>query len=197
MERIVLKPAAVKKHRGIKAAGENGRSDRDSLLDIVRCFVFLVTAFILAFTFLARQTVVIGDSMNPTLESGDRVITCGLFYSPKYGDIVVMQKPGFRMDGFIKRVIATEGQIVAFDFIRGVVYVDGSALQEPYTLEPTYAQEHITGPVTVPEGCVFVLGDNRNNSMDSRWSTIGCVDNRYIVGKAILRIFPLQKFGVL
>ena len=168
---------------------------RGSLLDIVECFVLLIAAFVLLSVFLVRQMLVVGDSMNPTLESGDRVLVSAAFYTPRYGDIVVIRKSEFRADAFVKRVIATEGQTVDFDFLKGIVYVDGTALDEPYTLEPTYAREHVTGPVTVPEGCVFVLGDNRNDSMDSRWSAIGCVDERYIVGKVLLRVFPFRHFG--
>ena len=161
------------------------------------CVLALLIVFVLVSIFVVRQMMVVGDSMNPTLQSGDRVVVSCLHFTPQYGDIVVIRKPQFRTDAFVKRIIATEGQTVTFDFLRGIVYVDGLALDEPFTLEPTYVQEHITGPVTVPEGCVFVLGDNRNDSMDSRWSAIGCVDTRYIVGKVVLRVFPFDQIGAL
>ena len=87
-------------------------------------------------------------------------------------------------DPIVKRVIATEGQTVDIDFEEGVVYVDGVALDEPYVNSTTNERENFTEPVTVPEGCVFVMGDNRNRSTDSRSAAIGCVDTRYIIGKA-------------
>ena len=168
-----------------------------SLLDIVECVVTVIVLFILLFTFVARQSVVVGSSMNPTLYDGERIVISDLFYTPKNGDVVVIRKQSAMREPFIKRVIATEGQTVDIDFEAGVVYVDGAALREEYTLEPTYIREHFSGPVTVPEGCVFVMGDNRNDSKDSRWSTIGCVDTRFILGRATLRLLPLGKFGTL
>ncbi|MBR6548641.1 MAG: signal peptidase I, partial [Clostridia bacterium] len=98
----------------------------------------------------------------------------------------------------IKRVIATEGQIVDIDFETGVVYVDGVALDESYVKTPTNVKFDINFPVSVPEDCVFVLGDNRNNSTDSRSSLIGdhgMIDKRYILGKVVLRVLPFDKFG--
>ena len=166
------------------------------LIDIVECVVTVIVVFILLFTFIARQSVVVGSSMNPTLYDGERLVISNLFYTPRYGDIVVIRKQSAIQEPFIKRVIATEGQTVRIDFEEGVVYVDETPLNEKaYTLEPTYIREHFTDEVTVPEGCVFVLGDNRNDSKDSRWSTIGCVDTRFILGKAVLRVLPFSKFG--
>lgn len=95
----------------------------------------------------------------------------------------------------VKRVIAVEGQTIDIDFDKGVVYVDGVALDEPYIYEPTYKQLDFSGPVTVPEGCVFVMGDNRNGSTDSRYSVLGCIDTRLIQGRVYLTVFPLKNFG--
>lgn len=95
----------------------------------------------------------------------------------------------------IKRVIATEGQTVDIDFDAGIVYVDGVALDEPYTNDYTYDREDFDEPVTVPENCIFVMGDNRNRSTDSRTEALGCVDTRYLLGKALFRITPFSKFG--
>ena len=152
---------------------------------------------ILIFTFFARVIGVVGGSMLPTLEEGDRLIISKLFYKPKYGDIVVLRKESFKKDPIIKRVIATEGQTVDIDFESGIVYVDDVPLDEPYVNSPTNEVEDFDEAITVPEGCVFVLGDNRNRSTDSRSDLIACVDTRLILGKAYLRIAPFNKFGLM
>lgn len=166
-------------------------------LDWLQCIVSGIVICILVFTFLFRVISVVGSSMVPTLEEGDKLIISDLFYQPKYGDIVVLRKEQFKDEPIIKRVIATEGQTVDIDFDAGLVYVDGVALEEAYVNSPTNEREDFTEPVTVPEGCVFVMGDNRNRSTDSRTSSIGCVDRRLIIGKAYLRLTPLNKFGGL
>ena len=170
---------------------------RSEALDWLQCIVSGIVICILVFTFLLRVVGVVGSSMVPTLEEGDRLVISHLFYTPKYGDIVVLRKTEFSDEPLIKRVIATEGQTVDIDFTEGVVYVDGVALSEPYVNSTTNEREDLTGPVTVPEGCVFVMGDNRNRSTDSRSGRIGCVDQRLIIGKAYLRLMPLHKFGGL
>ena len=147
-----------------------------------------------------------GDSMNNTLFNGERVVISNVFYKPKYGDIIVISRDYDNVPGttdrssmpIIKRVIATEGQTVDIDFEEGIVYVDGVALKESYTRTPTNLSYDVKFPVTVKEGYVFVLGDNRNNSLDSRSSQIGeegLIDTRYIMGKALFRVFPFDKFG--
>ena len=177
--------------------GKKAEKDGSETLDWLQCIVSALVICILIFTFLFRVVSVIGSSMVPTLTDGDRLIVTDLFYKPKYGDIVVLRKLEFKDEAIIKRVIATEGQTVDIDFDAGVVYVDGTALWEPYINDLTHRQLDFTGPVTVPEGCVFVLGDNRNGSTDSRYALIGCVDRRLILGKAYLRLTPFKKFGGL
>ena len=184
----------------VKPTGEEApapEKQRSEALDWLQCIVSGIVICILVFTFLLRVVGVVGSSMVPTLEEGDRLVISKLFYQPKYGDIVVLRKEAFKDEPLIKRVIATEGQTVDIDFIEGVVYVDGMALEEPYVNSPTNEREDFSGPVTVPEGCVFVMGDNRNRSTDSRTDSIGCVDQRLIIGKAYLRLMPLHKFGGL
>ena len=184
----------------VKPTGEEApaqEKQRSEALDWLQCIVSGIVICILVFTFLLRVVGVVGSSMVPTLEEGDRLIISKLFYQPKYGDIVVLRKETFKDEPLIKRVIATEGQTVDIDFTEGVVYVDGVALEEPYVNTPTNEREDFSGPVTVPEGCVFVMGDNRNRSTDSRTDSIGCVDQRLIIGKAYLRLMPLHKFGGL
>ena len=164
-------------------------------LDWLQCIVSALVAAILLFTFVARTITVVGSSMVPTLEEGNLLIVSRLFYQPKYGDIVVLRKESFMRDPIVKRVIATEGQTVDIDFQAGVVYVDGVALDEPYVNSLTTEPEDFDEPVTVPEGHVFVMGDNRNRSTDSRSNSVGCVDTRYIIGKALLRLAPINRFG--
>ena len=128
-----------------------------------------------------------------TLQHGDRLMVVNpIFYHDyKYGDIVILRKTGvFDNEPIVKRVIATGGQTVDIDFSEGVVYVDGEALEEDYIREPTYTAEGTEFPLTVPEGSIFVMGDNRNGSSDSRDYRLGTVDTRYVIGKAAFLLFP-------
>ena len=172
-------------------------------LDVI---VSAMIAVIILFVFVFKIPTIEGTSMNNTLFNGERIIISNVGYEPKYGDIVVVSRNYENVTGatehsaspIIKRVIATEGQTVDIDFGSGVVFVDGKQLDEPYTKTPTNLSYDIKFPVTVPENCIFVLGDNRNDSLDSRSSSIGdygMLDKRYILGKALLRIFPFNKFG--
>lgn len=152
---------------------------------------------VLVFVFAVRMVNVDGDSMYPTLENGDRVLISNLFYTPQQGDIVVLRKDTFMYEPIVKRVIAVEGQTIEFDFDKGTVTVDGVLLDEPYINEPTYRQITCPTTVTVPEGCVFVMGDNRNASIDSRKSEIGMLDNRLILGKAYCVVYPVSQFRMI
>lgn len=166
------------------------------VVEWVETLVWAVVTVVLVFTFIARTATVDGSSMLPTLEHGDQLIISHLGYTPQYGDIVVIAPPGYADRPLIKRVIATEGQEVDIDFENGIVYVDGNMLDEPYINEPTYRNEGTDFPQVVPEGSIFVLGDNRNDSKDSRHPTVGMVDKRYVLGKQIVRYMPFDKFGV-
>ena len=149
--------------------------------------------------FVCDQFVVPSESMLPTLENGERLVISHLFYEPSAGDIVVLCGEADHEEGknLIKRIIATGGQTVDIDFELGQVYVDGEALSEPYTLEPTYLDEGTEFPLTVPEGEIFVMGDNRNNSEDSRFADVGFVPYKLIKGKAVLVFWPLSAFKTL
>ncbi len=180
----------------VQAAAEKpARSVRRDLYDWIQCIVVAIIVCVLLFSFAVRLVDVVGVSMNPTLESGDKIIVSNLFYTPKQGDIIVFRKDEYRDEPLVKRIIAVEGQTVDIDFNRGIVYVDGEPIDEPYIAEPTVDEEDFVGPVTVDEGCVFVMGDNRNHSTDSRYSSIGFVDERCIMGKVYFTIFPLKNFG--
>lgn len=174
------------------------KQEENIFLTYLHDFVFLITGVLLVFSLLFRVVVVSGPSMNATLVDGDWLLLVGnvLYNEPKQGDIIVASKDSFDNGApIIKRVIATEGQMVYIDFVSGVVYVDGKALREPYTLTPTNQYEGIDFPLVVDEGCVFVLGDNRNGSKDSRSPDIGQVDCREILGKAIFLVMPGDNKG--
>ncbi len=177
------------------AAGQQGPdSVFIELYDWIQCIVTAVLCCILVFVFCGRLISVDGSSMYPTLHDGDRVVTSNLFFEPEYGDVIILASDGFAANfdsrALVKRVIATENQTVDIDFNAGIVYVDGVALDEPYINEPTYTKESVDFPVTVPEGCVFVMGDNRNASTDSRDTRVGMVDTRNIIGKAYFVAIP-------
>lgn len=168
-------------------------STESTVLTYLHDLVYLIAGVLLVFSLLFRVVVVSGPSMNSTLMDGDWLLVIGnvLYTDPEPGDVIVASKNSFD-DGtpIIKRVIATEGQVVDIDFVAGVVYVDGVALDEPYTLTPTNLFEGTQFPLTVAEGCVFVLGDNRNVSKDSRSPEIGQIDCREILGRAVFLAIP-------
>ena len=149
---------------------EEGRD----LYEWAQALVCSVLAVVLLFTFVIRLIGVDGHSMVPTLQDGDRLLVLN----------AMLEEP------IVKRVIATEGQTVDIDFVSGAVYVDGELLEEDYINEPTYVEEGTEFPLTVPEGSIFVMGDNRNHSSDSRSSDLGTVDTRYVIGKAVFLLFP-------
>ena len=164
-----------------------------SLLLYLHDLIYMLAIVLVVFLLLFRVVVVSGFSMYSTLTDGDYLLLVGnLFYrDPKAGDIIVASKDSFDHGApIIKRVIATEGQTVDIDFEQGIVYVDGQALEEDYTNTPTNLREGMTFPLTVEENCVFAMGDNRNDSKDSRSLEIGQIDRREILGKAVLLILP-------
>lgn len=156
--------------------------------------LIVVTVF---FSFILRVVSVSGPSMLPTLHSDDRVLLFSEFYQPKRGDVIIITHTRGLSEPIIKRVIALENQTVDINFQTGVVSVDGKQLDES-----RYIRNGITTqpadykfPVTVPKGCVFVLGDNRPVSDDSRSCHVGMVDERFILGKAEWILFPFSHFG--
>lgn len=159
--------------------------------------VMAIVCVVLIFTFVARLAGVSGVSMMPTLHDKDWVLVNELSGRYHNGDIVVVLKPTSRNEPLIKRVIATEGQMVDINFDTGEVRVDGELLEEPYINEETHRKADMIFPKKVPDGHVFVMGDNRNNSWDSRDTEIGMIDNRYILGKVSFRMLPAARFGML
>ncbi|MBQ5544239.1 MAG: signal peptidase I [Clostridia bacterium] len=170
------------------------------LYEWLEAIAFALSIVVILFTFVFRVVSVSGPSMNPTLISGDRVILNSLFFTPSNGDIVVITQPNSHdNEPLIKRVIAVEGQTIALDPENDTVTVDGVVLNENYILEEDLksAGNAYEYPLTVPKGKVFVMGDNRNDSFDSRADGLGMVDEDYIMGRAIFRIYPFERVGGL
>lgn len=189
-------PAGAPEQSDAQGGGKakKGASDGRDLYLNIRVLVGMMTVFVLMFTFVARIIVVSGESMENTLHHGDLLFVWSLGYTPKQGDVVVLTQESYQEDSIVKRVIATEGQTVDIDYFTGTVCVDGVPLKEDYIREemllPSYGEG--LNHVTVPEGCIFVMGDNRNHSADSRFPAIGIVDVRCVIGHGIFVMFPFH-----
>lgn len=176
------------------------------ILDILEIFVFSIAAVLIVFSFFFRLCRVDGTSMLQTLNNGERLVTTNIFYEPQQGDIIVFHLSNETYnEPLVKRVIATEGQCVKIDFTTGDVFVDGKMISDEhayvsggkYNVRYDFNQNYIYRTdgktyfeATVPDGKLFVMGDNRNGSADSRCTNIGFIDRRCVLGKAIFRIAP-------
>lgn len=173
-----------------------------ALFEWLEEIVVALTVVILILTFVFRVVTVSGNSMFPNYVHGERLIVANYLKDIEQGDVVVLTN--VLEEPIIKRVIATEGQTVNIDYDTGIVYVDGMAvdetqfgLQNGITTKPSMAYEPLVFPQTVPKNCVFVLGDNRGVSMDSRYAQVGMVDARHVLGEAVFVIFPFDRFGTV
>ena len=155
-----------------------------------------VAVIALVFTFGLRVVQVDGHSMQPTLLNGERLLMTPL-KTPDYGDVVIVDSYTAYGKPLVKRVIAKGGDTISIDYDAGTVTVNGELLQEDYIAAPTYLGYDVQFPFTVPEGTLFVMGDNRNESLDSRSSYVGCIDERDILGKVLLCFMPFTDFGVV
>ena len=169
---------------------------RRELYDWIQSLMIALIVCVVLFIFFIRVIDVSGTSMVPTLINGDKMLVSDIFYKPRAGDVVVFKSDLYDPNkALVKRIIATEGQVINIDFDKGIVYVDGEPLQEDYINELPTTKLDFIGPKTVPSGCVFVMGDNRNQSTDSRDSQIGMVDERMILGRVYMVIFPMHEIG--
>lgn len=148
-----------------------------------------IIAVFIVFCLVFRAVGVSGTSMVPTLNDGDWLAITGITADLRHGDIVVVTQPWNRNIPIIKRVIGLPGDTIFIDFENGIVYRNGEMLSEPYIAEPTHKYYDVEFPLTVPEGKIFAMGDNRNDSLDSRSSQIGLIDERYVLGRAFFRFF--------
>ncbi|MBQ3498171.1 MAG: signal peptidase I [Clostridia bacterium] len=162
------------------------------MFDWITSVVIAVVFLCVVFTFFVRPVKVDGDSMLPTLQDKNWLVVSAFDSNPEQGEIVIVTQPNKTSTGgpVVKRVIAVGGQVIDIDFKSGTVYVDGKEIDEPYILEKTYRSFDVQFPLTVPEGYLFVMGDNRNDSLDSRSSRIGLIDERYVLGSCLFRIYP-------
>ena len=182
----------------------------NSLYEIASVIMTSIIAIVILFTFVFRLVGVDGISMEPTLKENDWLITTTATSTYKYKDIVIVVQPTMLNKPLVKRVIATGGQWIDVDYDEGVVYVgaakdDMKPLTENYIAEPAtrhYSSDTNDYPIQVPEGCLFVMGDNRNNSTDSRSFAVGFIDERHVLGKAVFRLISgdtgldFEKFGI-
>ncbi len=184
--------------KAVKRTAPDPESVWRELYDWILCLLVALILCILVFSYVVHPIDVVGTSMMPTLRDREKLLVSDLFYRPAVGDIVVFKKDEYDPSkSLVKRIIAVEDQEVNIDFENGIVYIDGRPISEPYISELTFNKLDFIGPKTVPKGCVFVMGDNRNASIDSRKSEIGMLDTRLILGRAYCVVYPLSSFRVL
>ncbi len=171
-----------------------GKTFLKTVYEYAETILFAMLLLVLLFTFVFRVAGVVGDSMQPTLYTQERLILTTHFYKPSHGDIVVIDR--YTQDPLVKRVIGVAGDTIRIDGVNGIVYRNGEPLTEKYVSSPTSPKD-MEGEVTVPEGYIFVLGDNRGVSKDSRSEEIGFVDTEDVVGKAVWRVWPMNRFGLV
>lgn len=195
VDRELSEEDTVNKRKSKKKKQKGPSGFITGIYDWVSAFLFALVFVVLVMTFCVRMVNVDGSSMMNTLQDLDKVLVTGLNYEPQVGDVVVISH-GVELDKpLVKRVIAVGGQTVDIDFETGEVIVDGVVIDEPYINGETKVSADVEFPLTVTEGTVFVLGDNRPISKDSRYSDVGLIDVENIIGKVQLRVYPFDSFG--
>ena len=175
--------------------------DRPTTRFSTSCFEWLesisqaIIVVVISLSFVFRIVNISGWSMLNTLRDGDKVVVLKWNYVPKNGDVVVITRGQFLDEPLVKRVIATENQTFGIDFETGKVTVEGKVLDETYIREPMWLQGDGDIPNVIPKGYSFVMGDNRNDSMDSRYPNVGPITKDEFIGKAVFRLFPITKMG--
>ena len=168
------------------------------IYDIAGTIFLAIILLFITMTFFARQVTVSGPSMEETLHDKDRLLVSCFDYVPKNGDIVIVTHGENLNELIVKRVIATQGQKLDINYATGDVSVDGKVIDEKYIVGTTIPVPNATViPEVIPDGYVFVMGDNREHSLDSRSATVGLVPVENIIGKAFIRIYPFDSFGLL
>lgn len=167
-----------------------------TVYEILDSFSWAMLLVMVLFTFFCRPFWVSGNSMEPTLQNHNWVAVTTIGFHAQRGDIVVVTQPNARHEPLIKRIIAVEGDTVDIDAQAHTVSVNGEILDEPYISEPIEKSGDMTFPIRVPQGHVFVMGDNRNDSLDSRSSMIGFIDTRYLAGRAAFRLIPVGQWKI-
>lgn len=165
--------------------------------DAVATLESAVIILMLFFSLMFRPAAVIGNSMLPSFNSGDRVVCLPELSGYERGDVIIISHATRKDESIIKRVIAVGGDTVDIDFYKGTVSVNGQVLDEPYVNTPTNLSYDMTFPVTVPEGKLFVLGDNRNGSLDSRSTDIGFINENKVLGKVVFRFYPFDRIKII
>ena len=186
----------TKKKRKFQIASPDGFST--GLFDWIKCVIFAIVIVVFCLTFCFRLVEVDGTSMMDTLTHHDKVIVTDMFYTPHNNDIIVISHGSNYNQPIIKRVIAVAGQAIKLDYDNNKIYVDGIELKEDYIKDgETFGQAEGDNPIpaVVPEGKIFVMGDHRHVSLDSRSSKIGLIDVKDVIGKAQLVVFPFNHFG--
>lgn len=191
-------PAALSQETdGAEELPEQNRRLWGIVYDAAATLETAVIILMLFFSLVFRPAAVIGNSMLPNFSGGDRVACVHSFSGYERGDVVIISHATRKDESVIKRVIAVGGDMVDIDFYKGTVSVNGQVLDEPYVGTPTNLSYDMTFPVTVPEGKLFVLGDNRNDSIDSRSTDIGFINENKVLGKVVFRFYPFNKIGII
>lgn len=176
----------------------NDKKVTDYMFDLTRTIIFVFAFMSVIFTFIIRDANVVGNSMLDTLHSDDKILMTNFMYKPKCGDIVAINAENQIEKRIIKRVIATEGQTLVVDYSKNAVYVDGIQIDEPYVSSITREPSNpLQIPCVIPEGYIFVMGDNRIISLDSRDKSIGLVSVNDVIGKAQFIVYPFDRFTYL